>query len=157
MTDAPAAGPDLSPCAALVRRGDPDRFLSAMTAPPAARERLFALYAFNLEVARIPSVVSEPMLGMIRLQWWRETVAMIYEGRVRSHEVVGPLADAVAAADLPRAPFETLLDARAWDVEPRPFADLAALRAHLEATAGSLLALSAHALTPAPADLRDAG
>ena len=41
-------------CAALVARGDPDRFLSAMAAPVAARAVLFPLYAFNLEVAKAP-------------------------------------------------------------------------------------------------------
>lgn len=142
--------PALSPCAALVRRGDPDRFLAAMTAPPAARERLFALYAFNIEVARIPAATSEPMLGLIRLQWWRESVDLIYAGRPRAHEVVAPLAETIAAADLPRAPFDALLTARGWEVEPQPWPDLDALLRHLDATAGALLALSAHALAGAP-------
>jgi phytoene/squalene synthetase len=133
----------------MVRRGDPDRFLAAMLAPPDARERLFALYAFNLEVARIPSVVSEPLLGAIRLQWWRETVAMIYEqGRVRSHEVVEPLAAAIRAADLPREPFDRLMDARARDVEARPPATRGELDAYLSDTGGALLDLAARALAP---------
>ena len=42
----------LDACARLVERGDPDRFRVAMAAPPSAREALFPLYAFNLEVAR---------------------------------------------------------------------------------------------------------
>lgn len=138
--------PALSPCAALVRRGDPDRFLSAMTAPPALRERLFALYAFNLELARIPAVVSEPTLGAIRLQWWRDAVALAYEGRPRSHEVAAPLADAIVAADLPRAPFERLMDARALDMEPGALDGDAALRTYLRDTGAALLALSSHAL-----------
>ena len=48
VTDAAVAG--------LVERGDPERWRSAMTAPPAARPGLMALYAFNLEVARAPWV-----------------------------------------------------------------------------------------------------
>ncbi|MEL7216333.1 MAG: phytoene synthase, partial [Pseudomonadota bacterium] len=39
-------------CAELVRTGDPDRFLAAMTASVEGRARLFPLYAFNLEVAK---------------------------------------------------------------------------------------------------------
>jgi phytoene/squalene synthetase len=150
--------PPLSPCADLVRRGDPDRFLAAMTAPPEARERLFALAAFNLEVARIPAVTSEPMLGAIRLQWWRETVAMIFgEGRARSHEVAGPLAGAIRAADLPRAPFDRLLDAREWDARGEAPPDRAALDAYLHDTAGALLELSARALGGDETATRDAG
>ncbi|TVQ56895.1 MAG: phytoene synthase [Rhodobacteraceae bacterium] len=150
--------PPLSPCADLVRRGDPDRFLSALTAPEPVRERLFALYAFNLELARIPAVVSEPMLGLIRLQWWRETVAMIFEeDRVRSHEVVGPLAETIRAAALPRAPFDRLLDARARDAESDWPADRAALDAYLADTGGALLDLAARALSSEPGPTADAG
>ncbi len=143
------SAPALSPCAALVRRGDPERFLSAMTAPPAARERLMAVYAFNLELARIPTVVSEPMLGLIRLQWWRDTVAAVFEGRAApAHEVAAPLAQAVAAAGLPRTAVERLLDARARDVAAEPFADFAALREHLRDGGAALLDLAACVLDP---------
>src|SRR3546814_8066529 len=92
----------LSPCGALVERHDPDRYLASLFAPEAQREDLFALYAFNYEVAKTAEVVSEPMIGQIRLQWWRESLAGIYEGRARQHEVVQPLAHAVAARALPR-------------------------------------------------------
>jgi len=152
------SAPPLSPCADLARRGDPDRFLSAMTAPPALRERLFALYAFNLELARIPAVVSEPMLGLMRLQWWRDTVAAAFEtGRAGGHVVAGPLAATIRAAELPRAPFERLLDARALDVAAEPFADAAALTAYLRDTGGALMALAARALGDAEGPAEDAG
>ena len=57
-----------------VRRGDPDRWRAAMLAPAAVRPGLFALYAFNLEVARAPWLASEPALAAIRLAWWREAL-----------------------------------------------------------------------------------
>ena len=70
------AGPEtLSYCAQEVRRHDRARYLSSLFAPDERREDLFALYAFNLEVAKTAEVVSEPMLGQIRLQWWREAIA----------------------------------------------------------------------------------
>jgi phytoene/squalene synthetase len=69
-----ASLPGLEACAALVERSDPDRFRVAMAAPPAAREVLFPLYAFNLEVARAPWATREPMLAEMRLQWWRDQV-----------------------------------------------------------------------------------
>jgi hypothetical protein len=150
--------PTLSACGELVRRGDSDRFLSAMTAPPEARERLFTLYAFNLEVARIPAVVSEPMLGQIRLQWWRETISLIYEeNRARSHEVVGPLAALIEATALPRDAFDRLLDARARDIDGPPPENRETLDAYLRDTGGALLGLAAHALAEAPVDTSEAG
>src|SRR4051794_28190129 len=97
----------LSPVGAIVRRHDRDRFLTALFAPAARREALFALYAFNFEVAKTREVVSEPMLGQIRLQWWREAVDEIFAGgRVRSHEVVQPLAEAIRGGRLSRTHFD---------------------------------------------------
>ena len=75
-------------CAALVERGDPDRFAATMAAPVAARAQLWPLYAFNLEVARAPWVTKEPMIAEMRLQWWRDVVA---EPTPRAHDVAGPL------------------------------------------------------------------
>src|SRR6185437_6571638 len=59
---------------ASVRAADPDRYFSALFAPAGMRPLLFALYAFNAEVARVAETVREPMLSAIRLEWWRETV-----------------------------------------------------------------------------------
>ena len=96
-----------------VRRGDPDRWRAAMLAPAAVRPGLFALYAFNLEVARAPWLAAEPALAAIRLAWWREALDEIYDHRApRRHPVVGELASAVAAGDLPRRLFEGMIDAR---------------------------------------------
>jgi len=64
----------LEACAALVRRADPDRYFASLFAPAEIRPYLFALYAFNHELARIGETVHEPMMGQIRLQWWREAI-----------------------------------------------------------------------------------
>src|SRR5437660_6126907 len=86
----------LSPVAALVRRHDRDRFQTVLFAPAGRREALFALYAFNYEIARVREAVSEPMLGQIRLQWWREAITAIFAGEApRQHEVVLPLSAAI--------------------------------------------------------------
>ena len=149
-------------CAALVERGDPERFRSAMAAPAGpARDGLMALYAFNLEIARAGYVVSEPMLGEIRLRWWADAVAEIYAGAVpRAHEVCAPLAATIGASGLPQGPFEAMIAAREWDCGRERFADLAALEGYLEATAAGLTWLAArHLGAPPEAEgaVRDAG
>ena len=149
-------------CAALVERGDPERFRAAMAAGEGpARNGLMALYAFNLEIARAGYVASEPMLGAIRLRWWAEAVAEIFAGLPpRAHEVCGPLAAAIQRSGLPRAPFEAMIAAREWDCGREGFADPAALAAYLEATAAGLTWLAAsHLGAPegAEAAVRDAG
>ncbi len=60
---------------AILREGDPDRYLATLFAPSSARDDLFALYALNVELARIGERVTEPDLGKIKLQWWREALA----------------------------------------------------------------------------------
>jgi len=138
---------ELSPCGEKVRQGDPVRFRTALFAPVDAREGLFALYAFNLEIAKIAPMVSEPMIGEIRLQWWRDSLDMIFgDGAVRRHEVVEPLCAVVRSAGMPRAPFDALIDARACDLDPGFPASSEALQGYLRDTAGSLTLLAMHAL-----------
>ena len=132
----------LSFCAREVRDHDHDRYLTALFAPAGRREAIFALYAFNAEVARTREAVSEPILGQIRLQWWREALDGIYQGEVREHPVVEGLSEAVQRYGLDRASFEALLEARTEDLEETPPADLAALEAYAGATSGTLSELA---------------
>ncbi len=119
--------------AALVRRYDPDRFLTALFAPADKRDALLTLYAFNHELARAREVVSEPTLTLIRLQWWRETVA----GTRRRHEVAEPLEAAILAGDLDRSDLLALIDAREIEADPA-IETRAAWRAYLLGNAGGL-------------------
>ncbi|MFC7705092.1 squalene/phytoene synthase family protein [Plastorhodobacter daqingensis] len=138
---------DLAALAQLVERGDPDRFLALMAAPPAARAPLLPLYAFNLEVARAAWASSEPMIAEMRLQFWQDTIEAIGAGTTpRGAEVIGPLAAVIRAHDLPLPLFAALIEARRWDIYRAPFADAAAFEAHLQATAGNLMWLAALAL-----------
>jgi NADH dehydrogenase [ubiquinone] 1 alpha subcomplex assembly factor 6 len=125
-------------CAAQARTADHGRWLCSLFAPEVARRDLWALLAFNAEIARTREVVREPMLGQIRLQWWREAIAEAYGGRARAHQVMAPLADAIARRRPPRERFETLLDGRLRDLEDEPFATLTNLEAYARATSATL-------------------
>ncbi|WP_044562209.1 squalene/phytoene synthase family protein [Azospirillum sp. B4] len=142
----PASQPALSYCLETVRRQDPDRFLTLLFAPADRREDLAALYAFNHEVAKTREVVTEPMLGQIRLQWWRDSIAGIYEGEPRRHEVVQPLAQAVHRHGLERAQFDLLVDAREADMDDAAPADLACLVSYAEVTSAPLVRLALQVL-----------
>ncbi|HXQ51784.1 MAG TPA: squalene/phytoene synthase family protein [Stellaceae bacterium] len=138
---------ELSRLARLVREHDRDRFLTALFAPADRRESLLALYAFNYEVAKTREMVSEPMLGRMRLQWWRDSIAAIYDGTpVRRHEVVEPLAQAIRANRLTRVHFDRLINAREADLDDAPPADLAALEAYAEASSVPLVLLALEVL-----------
>lgn len=118
-----------------------------MTAPPAARARLFPLYAFNLEVARAPWASEEPMISEMRLQFWIDVVEDIGAGREpRSHEVATELAGVVRAASLPVENLAGLVEARRWDIYRDPFEDQAHFDRHIDETSGNLMWLAARAL-----------
>ena len=133
--------------AGLVRQHYRDRFLTTLFAPDDRREDLLALYAFNHEVAKTREVVSEPTLGRIRLQWWRDNLEAIYAGQPpRRHGVVEPLAAAIRRHKLSRGPFVRLLAARELDLGDEPPASLAALEAYAEDTSADLVELALQVL-----------
>lgn len=136
----------LSPLGLEVRRHDRDHFVTALFAPADRRESLFALYAFNAELARIRESVSEPLLGEIRLQWWRDAVATLHGGGEIAHPVAVGLGAAMRSHRLSRERLDRLIDARATDLSDEPPADLAALESYVAGTAGTLAVLAIEAL-----------
>jgi phytoene synthase len=138
----PADAASTSAGALRLKRDDPDRYLTALFAPPVARESLFAVYAFNFELARVREAVREPMMGRMRLQWWRDAIEAIYAGRPYRHEAIGPLAAAIEAHGLDRARIDRLVDARERDMEGEPPADLPELLAYAEGTSAELVLLA---------------
>ncbi|MEK9967211.1 MAG: phytoene/squalene synthase family protein [Rhodospirillaceae bacterium] len=129
-------------CLNEVRRHDHDRYVTALFLPADRRTATLALYAFNLEIARTREIVSEPLLGQIRLQWWRETIEGIYAGTPREHPVVEALMAAIEGHGLPRARLDGLIDAREADLDDAPPSDLAALETYARETSGELSALA---------------
>jgi len=142
---------DRESCAAIVRRSDPDRYFSALFAPQAARPHLFALCAFNHELAHAAESAREPMIRAIRLQWWREALDGARSARPRNHGAVQAMAEVFAAAELPSHLFDAMIDARAED--PVQLADDAARDAHLDATSGNLMRLASRILGSVRDDL----
>jgi phytoene synthase len=137
----------------LVRRHDPDRFLTALFAPPDKRDTLLTLYAFNHELARAREVVSEPPLALIRLQWWREVV----EGAHRRHEVAEPLAAAIEAGALDRGLLLAMINAREVEAEPA-IETLSDWHAYLFGSAGGVAVAAGRLLdAPDPECLRPLG
>ena len=126
-----------------VRRYDRDRFVTALFAPPARREDLFTLYAFNIEIARIRETVSEPMLGQIRLQWWRDTLDRVCRGDPAHHPVADELSALIRRQSLPRPLFDRLIEARELDMQDQPPETLAHLKLYVEDSSGGLSALAA--------------
>lgn len=145
--------PEISPCGAIARRHDPDRFFCALFAPPAKREALFTLIAYNHELARAREAASNPIIALMRMTWWREVVEHAAEGRhARQHEVAAPLNAAIQAGQLDAPSLIAMAEAREMEAEEEGIASTAALHAYLRGTAGGF-AVAAGRLLEAPAAL----
>jgi len=129
-----------------VRRYDGERCLCAMFAPENERAALMALLSFNLELARIPELVSEPLLGQMRIQWWRQVVEDIYSSQPSSHPVARILEEPSVRDKLDRRLLLDILDARERDLTDELPEDLNALENYASSTGGALNALMAQAL-----------
>lgn len=126
-----------------VRRYDRDRFVTVLFAPPARREDLFTLYAFNAEIARIRETVSEPMLGQIRLQWWRDTLDSLCRGDATRHPLADQLSALIRGQSLPRPLFDRLIEARELDMQDQPPESLAQMKLYVEDSSAGLTELAA--------------
>ena len=131
---------------------DPDRRLAALFAPAPVRARLFALYAFNHEIARVSEAVSEPLIGDMRLTWWRDAVsALCAEApQVRRHDVTEALAP--FASEIGETALTGLIEARRVEVDGDGLSDVEACLAHADATAGALIRIAAALSGGAPDD-----
>ncbi len=143
--------------AGALRRADPDRYFASLFVPAPLRRHMVALYAFNAEVARVAENVREPMLGAIRLEWWRETVESAAHGKPRNHDVARGLAELFAACLVAPEALEAVIAARAFDSSAERFADFAALETYLDATSGALMRIAATMLGGDPAAVTEAG
>ena len=125
-------------CRDLARANDWERYLVSLFAPATDRASLWAICAFNHEIAKIRETVSETMLGEIRLQWWREAIEGIYAGTPQEHQIVLALTDAVEGRNLPCDLFDALIDARAKDLKDVPFTTVADYMDYLEQSSAPL-------------------
>ncbi|WP_298566654.1 squalene/phytoene synthase family protein [uncultured Aliiroseovarius sp.] len=138
MTDTPHD--PIAACAEMVQKGDPDRFLATMTGDVEERKRLFPLYAFNLEIARAPYMSQEPMVAMIRLQFWRDLIDAAVDGReAPKHDVATPLSQLVIWGDVRAAPLVRMIAAREDDAQGALRETVDQIQSYARETSGALM------------------
>ncbi|MBL6933276.1 MAG: squalene/phytoene synthase family protein [Rhodospirillales bacterium] len=125
-------------CAETVHRLDRDRLMCTTLAPVEKQAPLLALLAFNMEIATIPELVSETIVGEMRLQWWRDTIEQLYSGKRLDHPVALGLAEAIRDFDLTKSLFDDYMDGRSFDLYGQAPASLEELESYGGKTAGSL-------------------
>lgn len=130
------------PVASLVREADFGRYAASLYAPIDVRPHLLALYAFDIETSRVRDLVSEPMPGELRLQWWRDALEDPSRADANSHPVARALEAAIAFGRLPREALIAMIDARTDDLYDDPVDTTEALEARLGATDSACLRLA---------------
>jgi phytoene synthase len=133
-------------CAALVREADRDRYLATLFAPAEHRDALFALYAFNVEIARVRDLAREPMPGEIRLQWWREVLSGLRGGEAAANPVAAALLETSARSRLGSDRLIALIDAHSFDLYDEPMASATDLEIYGIKTQSVLFAMAAEVL-----------
>lgn len=136
----------LSPLAADVRLANPDRYLATLFAPPARRHSLFALYAFDHEIARVQTIVREPIAGLIRLQWWQDVIDGFGNGKTVAHPVVSALERGVLEDGLDIDCLRRAIDGRRQCFEEEQPSSVSAFERYLVEIGGSIINAAASLL-----------
>ena len=140
-------------CAGLVRTRDFVRYASTLFVPAPERRALLALYAFNVEICRVPTQVSQPLPGEIRLQWWRDMLADQGHGGVEGNPVAAEVLLAVRSHHLPVERLSRLIEEHQFDLYNDPMPTMSALEGYLNDTAAALFSLAAAMMAPASAEV----
>ncbi|MEM7021293.1 MAG: squalene/phytoene synthase family protein [Pseudomonadota bacterium] len=132
----------LTYCAELVREHEPGRYLATLFAPAPDRPALFALYAFDHELTKVHRIVTEPMAGLIRFQWWRDALDAISGGKpAPSHPVVHALQQEWRSIGPSQPLLDAAIDTRERELDEAPLDSKQTFERHLQATsAGPILA-----------------
>jgi 15-cis-phytoene synthase len=133
-------------CAELVRTADRDRFLATLFAPAECRDALNALYAFDIEIARVPDLAREAIPGEIRLQWWREVLQGERSGEASASPVAAALQSAIERCRLAADGLLTLVEAHRFDLYNEPMATVDDLERYTANTSSVLVAIAAQIL-----------
>ena len=125
----------------LVYEADRDRYLTALFAAAEDRPGLLALYAFNAEIARVRDMVSDPLPGEVRLQWWRDYLEGVEHGAASANPVAAALAGTIEKYRLPKAPLIAMTEARIFDLYDDPMPSLNDLEGYAGETSSALIQL----------------
>jgi phytoene synthase len=130
-------------CSELVRTHDFARYASTLFVAPEQRRALLALYAFNVEISRVRDLVSQPLPGEVRLQWWTDMLAGAGHGGVEGNPVAAELKLAIRIWRLPIERLSRLIDEHQFDLYNDPMPTMAALEGYINETSSALFSLGA--------------
>jgi phytoene synthase len=120
---------------------DPERALAVAYAPADKRPALTALFALDERFGAVVSSTSEPMIGLMRLAWWRESLEKLDRDPAPAEPLLGLIADKVLPRGVTGAALAAIEDGWAALLDGEPDAD--ALARHGRERGGNLFSAAA--------------
>ena len=131
----------LNYCMDIVSKHDPDKFLALMGANDVYRKAAFPIYAFNIEVSRVPWITSESLIAEMRLTWWQELLEAIELGKeLPEHPISAVLSQNLKKKKFALKLLKKTISARRWDIYTEPHETNYDLWEYVEHTSSNLLA-----------------
>lgn len=125
-----------------LRAADADLYLTLLVAPSGVRQRLLPLFALWAQIHRSAQQASEPMIGEIRLAWWREHLPNALSGESRGHPILQAVTQQPSAFAPILPDIDSVLDAYVEALYAPSVQDLPALQGQLNKTHGKFLRLA---------------
>ena len=101
-----------------------------------------AIRSFNIEVARIPDIVSNPTVGSLRMQFWRDTINATFDAQPPAEPVAIFLASVLANHKMNKSWFMRLISTRERTLTHPGCTNLAELETYAENTYSTILYLT---------------
>ncbi|MEO1703358.1 MAG: phytoene/squalene synthase family protein [Pseudomonadota bacterium] len=136
-----------------LKKADPVRYASVLYMPETKRPAVASLWLFQTEIERIRDLVSEPLPGEIRLQWWRDVLEGLRDGEATQNPLAVALLDTVENNGLRRDLFVAYVEAMAFDLYDDPMQDSDQFEGHMGETLSVFFQMICQILagTPIPA------
>jgi phytoene synthase len=129
-------------CQDRAARSGSSFYYSFLFLPPQKRRAITALYAFCREVDDVVDECADASTARIKLAWWRNEVAGIYNGSAQ-HPVAKSLAAVNETFQLPQERLHDIIDGMEMDLDRNRYADFASLNTYCHRVAGVVGLLSA--------------
>ncbi|TRY79334.1 hypothetical protein TCAL_06601 [Tigriopus californicus] len=116
----------MSYCVNLVKTRDYENYLASLLLPSVLHQPAFAIRAFNAEVASVKDSVSDRTIGLMRMQFWKDTLEEICEGSKSppAHPVAQELHRAFAKHHFSKDLLLNLISSRERFLSNNPFQSL---------------------------------
>ncbi|TGO43432.1 hypothetical protein BHYA_0001g00620 [Botrytis hyacinthi] len=142
-------------CSNLIQKFDSPSYTLQTFIPPSTRDAYLSIRALNIELARIPDIVSNPTVGALRMQFWRDNLNRTFANTPPKEPVAILLHHALTSlqsrydgisTSVMKGWFMKVINTREQYMDNRPYTNMEALEMYAENTYSTLMYLTLAAL-----------